>query len=280
MAIERTCPACDEPITVHLHDEEKGLKCPACGTQLLAPKPPKAAATSPRLKKRRRDDDDDLDHDPKPRRRSASPTSGRKASGVLTGVVVIIAGVVGIVTYRLCYDAVHNFFSGNKSGSHTQGSGPTLSVDPLLEVSTRPVYLADMREFDVRMGPWQLGKGHLGDPGHTPLVIRGKPAPKGLGVSPWDRNTTHLSYALGGKAEILSGAVGLNDHQVETYDPVVFAVVGDGKELWRSGAITRATGPETFRIDVRGVKLLELIVTAQGRHNAAHAVWIDPVIEK
>ena len=34
------------------------------------------------------------------------------------------------------------------------------------------------------------------------------------------------------------------------------------------------------RVDPSGVKVLELRVVALNRHNAAHAVWVDPVIEE
>jgi hypothetical protein len=135
---------------------------------------------------------------------------------------------------------------------------PPFAVDPLLEQPVRAVYLADMKEFGVRMGPWPLGKGELGNGPHPALQIRGERAFKGLGVSPWDKAATRVAYALGGKATTLSGRVALNDCDVETYAPVVFKIVGDGRELWKSGPTTQSGGPTAFKVDVRGVKVLEL----------------------
>lgn len=153
-------------------------------------------------------------------------------------------------------------------------------VDPLLEKPDRPVYLADMQEFGVQMGPWRLGKGEIGDSTRTPIKVRERLAPKGLGAHPSDRQTTRVCYALGGRAEALAGSAGLNDGTYTAWDAVVFTVVGDGRELWRSKKLTRESGSEEFNIDVSGVKVLELRATAQGSHLGMHAVWIDPVIEK
>ena len=157
---------------------------------------------------------------------------------------------------------------------------PPFDVDPLLEKPDRPVYLADMKEFAVRMGPWQFGKGELGNGAKTPIKVKGVAAEKGLSVHPSDRAATRVAYALGGKATALAGKVGLSDPDPVAWDPVVFVVVGDGKELWRSGPIKGDTGPQSFRADVTGVKVLELRAVATGSHYGAHAAWVDPVIEK
>jgi len=157
---------------------------------------------------------------------------------------------------------------------------PPFAVDPALAGRDRSVYLADMTEFDVQMGPWQFGKGELGDGKRTPIRVRGKPYEKGLGVHPWDLKTTRVCYAPGGKAKTLSGGAGLNDYEFEAHGPVVFAVLGDGRELWRSAPLNRAGGPVRCAVDVRGVKGLELRAASQGGHFGAHAVWLDPVLEK
>jgi endo-alpha-N-acetylgalactosaminidase len=132
----------------------------------------------------------------------------------------------------------------------------------------------------VKMGPWTFGRGeHSGGSG-TPIKVNGEIARKGLGVHPPDNGATRVAYALGGKAVTLAGAAALNDYAAEALSPVVFTIVGDGRELWRSGAVNRATGPARFRVDVTGVKVLELRALQAGSHLHAHAVWIDPVIEK
>src|SRR5262249_29629186 len=87
----------------------------------------------------------------------------------------------------------------------------TVEADPLLESPDRPVYLADMAEFDVRMGPWKFGKGELGNGAGTPIRVGKVHAQKGLSVHPGDQSTTSVSYALGGKATTLVGAAALAD---------------------------------------------------------------------
>ena len=135
---------------------------------------------------------------------------------------------------------------------------PPFDIDPLLEKPARPVYLADMQEFGVRTGPWRFGKGELGNGANTPIKLKGTVAEKGLSAHPADRAATRVASALGGKAATLTGTVALSDSNPDAPDPVVFVIVGDRKELWRSNPIKRATGPESFRVDVTGVKVLEL----------------------
>ncbi len=165
-------------------------------------------------------------------------------------------------------------------GTGLPGFTPPFDIDPLLEKPDRPVYLADMQAFGVELGPWKFGKGELGNGDLTSIKVRERLAPKGLSVHPQNRQTTRVAYALGGKANTLTGAAGLNDGTHPAFDSVVFTVVGDGQELWRSPRVTRESGPTAFRIDVSGVQVLELRATAQGSHWGMHAVWIDPVIEK
>jgi DNA-directed RNA polymerase subunit RPC12/RpoP len=339
MADDVMCPECDERITVKFRSE--GVKCPACGTQVLKPASeeragredktekakktkaqkegePGAAKIKPGSKPRkRRGDDDDYEHDhPKGRRKPS--TNGVPTGAVITGLLIVIGGVIALIVWAVRPGEKPTDppqvvggpnLNPNPNPNQGPGPGPALGpgpapgrgpirqgsvdtraaegalpkvtapfdVDPLLEQPNRPVYLADMQEFGVQMGPWRFGKGELGDGANTAIKVKGEPALKGLSVHPRDRAATRVAYALGGRAVTLAGAAGLND---ETLAPVVFKVIGDGRELWKSEPTTRASGPAQFLVDVRGVQVLELRAITLGSHLNAHAVWVDPVIEK
>jgi hypothetical protein len=301
MSNRATCPECDEQVEILFQDQGEGLKCPTCGTQIVAPRAVEKPAPSAGKPKKRRNRSASAG-DSSSRRTASSGTSsqdeavGNMIAGVI-GLVIVVAVIWGIVAgIRWVIREANQEEAAPAPTSPAEPAGPAgptglpggvpesvaapFEVDPLLEQPDRPVYLADMTEFGVRMGPWKFGKGELGDGAKTPIKVRDVLAEKGLSVHPHDRGTTRVYYALGGKAETLAGAAGLNDHTHEASGPVVFVVAGDGRELWRSAPVTRAGGPASFRVDVRGVKVLELRATAQGGHFGTHAVWIDPVIEK
>jgi hypothetical protein len=269
----------------------------------------KSAKAEPgsKSRKRRAYDDDDYDHDyPRGRRpRRGSGLNGTQIAGIVALVVVaVIGGTVGVASVATRLRAKPNAppaVAGPNLNPNlnpvprvpvprapdARGAEaalpavePPFEIDPLLEEPAPPVYLADMSEFGVRMGPWRFGKGELGDGAGSPIRVNGTPGPKGLSVHPREGVATRVAYALGGRAVTLAGAAALNDYGSEAWGTVVFTIVGDGRELWRSGPVNRASGSARFRVDVSGVKVLELRAILSGAHLHAHAVWVDPVIEK
>ena len=60
---------------------------------------------------------------------------------------------------------------------------------------------------------------------------------------------------------------------------VEFVVMGDGRELFRSGVMHSGDPAKPVRIDLKGVDALTLIVTDGGDGNKSdHADWINPEI--
>ncbi len=57
--------------------------------------------------------------------------------------------------------------------------------------------------------------------------------------------------------------------------PILFRIVGDGKELWKSRPIQKVKDSEKFSVDVSGVKQLELYADCPSTWGA-HSVWLDP----
>ncbi|HSU55521.1 MAG TPA: NPCBM/NEW2 domain-containing protein [Candidatus Dormibacteraeota bacterium] len=87
-------------------------------------------------------------------------------------------------------------------------------------------------------------------------------------------------FDLGGKWNKLRGEAGLHSfHQSRAYG-VVFAIKGDGKELFRSKAIRDAAHAK-YDLDVSGVRKLELIVEqAADRNGGNWGLWLEPTLSR
>ncbi len=84
-------------------------------------------------------------------------------------------------------------------------------------------------------------------------------------------------YRLGGNWQTFSGACGIGD---DGFGPVEFIILGDGKELWRSGVVK--PGPaQPFSVTVTGIVELELRtrVTSAGP-SGAWSVWLEPILTR
>jgi len=105
------------------------------------------------------------------------------------------------------------------------------------------------------------------------LSIGGKRYAEGLGT----HANSNIQYRLPENTESLSFKVGLDD-EVGTAG-VTFSVWGDSKLLWQSAPIVGLEkNPQTETVDLRGVKLLRLNVSANGSDKWDHADWINPVL--
>lgn len=164
--------------------------------------------------------------------------------------------------------------------------GPTPPApNPPVQPQLTKVFLADLTETKVIEGPWPLGKGKTGSPEppgtDASIKVKGVAAPKGLGLHPPSNGNACVVYDLGGQAQEVRGAVGLNDAvNVGNPSPITFSIWGDGKELWRSPVVSAQETTHEFNVDVRGVKELELRVRCEKFAIHCHAVWIDPYLLK
>lgn len=139
-------------------------------------------------------------------------------------------------------------------------------------------YLSDLKEFDVKPGPWPFSKnGATGDNGQQSILVAGKRAAKGLSMHPPSDDFSRVRYRLGGKAALFEATAALDD-SVFLFGVVGFEVLGDGKLLWKSEPMRRKGMPQSCRVRVKGVDVLELRTTVQGNQTGAHAVWVDPVL--
>lgn len=106
----------------------------------------------------------------------------------------------------------------------------------------------------------------------NPLSIQGKQFERGVGT----HADSLFMIQLDGEATELSALVGVDDevsNDETKRGSVVFKVLGDKKELWTSGQMKGGQAAKECRVDIKGIKVLTLIVE-QGDDNAYdHADW-------
>ena len=183
---------------------------------------------------------------------------------------------------------------GNQTGAHAVWVDPVLIRSnkgiPLVEVPPGTpeakiswkgtgAYLSDLEEFDVKSGPWPFMKnGHHGEGGKGTITVKGKQSHKGLSMAPPSDGSSRARYRLGKQAVALETSAALDDQATAVFGAVTFEVVGDGTVLWKSTPLRARGMPESCRVNLKGVEILELRATVQGSYFGAHAVWIDPVL--
>ncbi len=142
------------------------------------------------------------------------------------------------------------------------------------EKSLARTFLVDMEDFNVKAGPWPMGKGNLGNPDRSPIIVNGVRSPHGIGM----HANGSASFRLGRNPYLFRATVGVNDNK-ETWQPgdIFFEVLADGKSLWKSKAIKKGASDEC-EVELSGKEVLELRTNVQGESNGAHAVWVEPVV--
>ncbi|MFD8146411.1 sulfatase-like hydrolase/transferase [Streptomyces sp. NPDC059708] len=141
---------------------------------------------------------------------------------------------------------------------------------------TRDSYLSDLTWISATNG-WgpverdaSNGKNAAGD--GPPISFGGTSYPKGLGVhAPSD-----IAYHLGGSAVRFTALVGIDDFSARqsTLGATRAKVYGDGRPLLTTPVLTAAGGPVTVDLDVRGVRVLRLVVEdANDRTSFDHTSW-------
>ncbi|OGK24573.1 hypothetical protein A2954_00070 [Candidatus Roizmanbacteria bacterium RIFCSPLOWO2_01_FULL_37_12] len=91
---------------------------------------------------------------------------------------------------------------------------------------------------------------------------------------------SEITYHLGRKFSKFSTDFGI-DTESDQNAKVYFSMIGDGKELFKSGVKGRFDKPRTISVDVAGVNYLALKITKAGETNfGAHADWLNPKLIK
>ena len=117
-------------------------------------------------------------------------------------------------------------------------------------------------------------------PGGPRVSVQGHVSPHGLfmHLPPQAPQKTEVSYRLDKKYRTFSASVSLNDGPPNCI-PLIFAVYGDGKLLWRSTPVTSQQDTQSCKnLSVQGVDKLTLQVSGFGDARGTHAVWIEPSV--
>ncbi|MFF2198808.1 NPCBM/NEW2 domain-containing protein, partial [Streptomyces sp. NPDC058157] len=152
-----------------------------------------------------------------------------------------------------------------------KGSVPTPPPPP-----TRDSYLSDLAWISATNG-WgpverdaSNGKNAAGD--GPPISFGGTTYPKGLGV----HAPSEIAYHLGGTAVRFTALVGIDDFSARqsALGATRAKVYGDGRPLLTTPTLTAAGGPVAVDLDVRGVRVLRLVVEdANDRSSFDHTSW-------
>ncbi|MFI8965819.1 sulfatase-like hydrolase/transferase [Streptomyces sp. NPDC053493] len=140
----------------------------------------------------------------------------------------------------------------------------------------RDAYLSDLTWISAANG-WgpverdtSNGKNAAGD--GPPISFGGTTYPKGLGVhAPSD-----IAYHLGGVAVRFTSLVGIDDFSAKqsSLGATRAKVYGDDRLLLTTPTLTAATGPVQVDLDVRGIRVLRLVVEdANNRTSFDHTSW-------
>ena len=106
----------------------------------------------------------------------------------------------------------------------------------------------------------------------NPLTIAGTKYEHGLGT-----HAASLLYVdLKGGSTRFTALVGVDDEVTGKPIGIRFSVIGDGRDLWKSGVMKKGDAAEKADIDVTGVKTLVLVVENEGDNIAYdHADWAE-----
>jgi beta-galactosidase len=118
----------------------------------------------------------------------------------------------------------------------------------------------------------KIEKNRLRRWGQSKLKIAGTVYPKGISVLP----DSIIPFILDGQAQSFSALCGLDDEAKNT--TVTFSVRVDGNEVWSSGEMRKGMPPQAVSVDLRGAKVLKLMLNGANPKHQAHANWIKPII--
>ena len=138
------------------------------------------------------------------------------------------------------------------------------------EAGGETLWLSDARPTEAKVGWLKPTYNRLPIEGNSPLLVAGgKFYARGIFAHAPARHV----YELGGKWHRFTGVAAAPEGQNPS---VVFVIMADGKELWRS-KIIRQDETVPFDVDVKDVQTLELRVEDGGDGNGSDwAVWLAP----
>jgi hypothetical protein len=151
-------------------------------------------------------------------------------------------------------------------------------------------YLSDMDEVDVEASKGRFAKkGNMGykagDPPSGRILVNGEESPNGISMHPNGYSDAWATYKLDRAAKTFLASVALNDSagavggrpgRGKIPTQLTFQVLGNDKVLWQSKPVDTARNVQECKVDVTGVRILELRVSCPGPAINAQAVWLEP----
>ncbi|MEO7932633.1 MAG: NPCBM/NEW2 domain-containing protein [Chthoniobacterales bacterium] len=132
------------------------------------------------------------------------------------------------------------------------------------------VWLDDLDISEVTQG-WGTARKNASVDG-KPLRIAGRDYARGVGT----HAESSVQIQLDGGAYEFAAHVGVDDEVKGRVSSVEFIVIGDSRELWRSGVMKAGDIARDCRVNLAGVKLLELQVSDGGNGiDSDHADWAE-----
>jgi hypothetical protein len=111
---------------------------------------------------------------------------------------------------------------------------------------------------------------------NRPFSVAGKRFDFGIG----SRANTEIEFDLKGLFTGLSALVGIDDTNNNERANAEFIVLGDGKELWRSGSLTKSDGGKPFTVNVSGVHRLVLKVVGGEGSGRTTVDWLEAKLKR
>src|SRR5262249_4218160 len=143
------------------------------------------------------------------------------------------------------------------------------------------VFLKDLKPVeDRRFGPMGAPPPPPGKPSFDKIVPmhEGRTLDHAIFMHPDHELSSDVTYSLGGQFSRFRTEVCHSDTFDVTPPTLTFQVYGDGKQLWE-GTVRSRRDKQSCDISVKGVDRLRLVVSSTD-HRGAHALWIDPRLEK
>jgi hypothetical protein len=115
------------------------------------------------------------------------------------------------------------------------------------------------------------------------VKVKGVESTKSLFLHPPGKGFSEATYSLDGKYARFKASVAINDGAnggAGSVTPLTFSVYLDGKEAWKSNPVQKCGQTQECDLGVTGAGRIALRVTCPGDAACAHAVWLEPRLEK
>ena len=111
---------------------------------------------------------------------------------------------------------------------------------------------------------------------HAPLSLGGVRHESGLAAFAG----SEIEFDLKGLYQKFTALAGMDDTS-DDHAVIDFVVLGDGRELWRSGPLKKTGAPKAIELNLTGVHLLTLRTIGNGDdENRSQADWAEPQVSK